>query len=355
MIRIDEIYENVFLPQALKSPGVGLHWFDPFGSTDIRDIVNLPPLAPLASKRIIFWDQEPVHLDNAILFLDQFFHIYHTYNEKATTIITSEKNSKNVEKLCEKYDLNFNYYFFHAWAALDWYRGYNRTLLYRIFPERSISHTFMCPNNIIGGERRHRIELLRELVRHNLISGNLISFPAVCPYENISLQDLCKNYQIDFDYSSLNLPLVIDHRDNHHHSSHRIDLWGGADKTLLQVVTETVFYGQRQHLTEKTFKPIVMQQPFVLVSCRGSLEYLRSYGFQTFGDFWNESYDDLDDHERIAAIGTLLADLDGLSSKEKTQMQYHLWPVVKHNFDWFNNREFENLLWQELSGMISSW
>jgi hypothetical protein len=43
--------------------------------------------------------------------------------------------------------------------------------------------------------------------------------------------------------------------------------------------------------------------PFVIVGTQGSLKYLRSYGFKTFGDLWDESYDDEpDDSKRIEKI-----------------------------------------------------
>lgn len=130
-------------------------------------------------------------------------------------------------------------------------------------------------------------------------------------------------------------------------------MWNLAQKTLLHVITETAYTGRRQHLTEKTFKPIVMQQPFVMVSCQGSLEYLRRYGFRTFNDFWDESYDQCSDQDRIPRIGKLLEDLDNLSVAERSKLQVHLWATVKHNYDWFYSREFEALLWKELQDMTN--
>lgn len=132
-------------------------------------------------------------------------------------------------------------------------------------------------------------------------------------------------------------------------------MWALANQSLLHVVTETVYTGQRQHLTEKTFKPIVMQQPFVLVSCQGSLAYLHHYGFKTFSEFWDESYDDSADDTRILKIGKLLADLDSLGLKEKRQLQKHLAPVVEHNYNWFYSRDYQDLLWLELSTMVNQW
>lgn len=350
MIRIDEIYYNIFVKSLQHRPCVGLHWFDPFGSTSFDDICSFPKVTGLTEKRIVFWDQEPLHQDRVSEFFTEFCN---RYQSPETVIVTSEYNSKAVEWACDTYGLNQSYYFFHAWAALDWYRGYNRTLLSQPFASRNITKTFICPNNVIGGKRKHRLELLNELVDRELIDSNLISFPNQCPYENKTVAELCQEYSISLGH--VELPLIIDHSINHAGNSHRIDLWDYAQTTLLQVVTETVYEGQRQHLTEKTFKPIVMQQPFVLVACQGSLEYLRRYGFKTFSSVFNEDYDNQNDDTRILHIGKLLADINGLSQKEKQQMQQHLTPIVEYNFQWFYSQEFEQLLWQELTDMINQW
>ena len=328
---------------------VGLHWFDPFGSTSFQDMCNLPKVDGTANRRLVFWDQEPLHQDRVKLFFDQYIEQY----SGPTIIVTSEYNSEAVQWACDTYSLDYSYYFFHAWAALDWYRGYNRTFLSQPFQDRKIERTFLCPNNIIGGRRHHRVALLNELVDRELIDSNFISFPERCPHENKTVAELCQEYDIPLGH--VELPLVIDHGANHAGSSHCIDMWELANRSLLNVVTETVYHGRRQHLTEKTFRPIVMQQPFVLVSCQGSLEYLRRYGFKTFGEFWNEDYDDKDDDLRISRIGKLLANLESLSAREKTQLQRHLAPVVEHNFCWFYSQEFESLLWSELTDMIKQW
>ena len=349
MIRIDEIYYNIFAKSLQHRPRVGLHWFDPFGSTAFGDICSVPRVDNIADKRLVFWDQEPLHQDRVKDFFDQYTKHYWG----PTTLVTSEYNSEAVNWACDTYGLDQCYYFFHAWAALDWYRGYNRTFLSQPFLDRKIERTFLCPNNIIGGQRYHRIALLNELVDRELVDSNFISFPERCPYEKKTVAELCKEYDIHLGH--VDLPLIIDHGANHAGSSHCIDMWDLADRSLLSVVTETLYHGRRQHLTEKAFRPIVMQQPFVLVSCRGSLEYLRRYGFKTFGEFWNEDYDDKGDDLRISRIGKLLADLELLSVREKAQLQRHLAPVVEHNFQWFYSQEFENLLWQELTGMIKQW
>ena len=351
MIRIDEIYNGVFLPLIKGKANKSLHWFDPFGSTQFKDCCSVPKTNH--GNRYLFWDQEPVHQHTTKYFFDQFIPAYNTNGESDITVITSEYNSDGVAWLRDTYGLETGYYFFHAWAALDWYRGYNRTSIAQKFSERKPYNTFLCPNNIIGGERKHRIEMLQQFVGRNLLDRNLISFPDVCPYEGSSLKLLCIKY--DLDCPNVKLPLMIDNGSGYAAKSHQIDLWEQANNSLIHIVTETVYRGNKNHLTEKSFKPIVMQQPFIIQSCKGSLEYLRRYGFKTFGEFWDESYDEADDGVRTYEIGKLLESINSMSQKEKTTLQTAVNSTVEHNYNWFYGEEFEKLLWQELTEMVNRW
>ncbi len=360
MIRIDEIYYNTFLPVVKQHDYHSIHWFDPFGSVDFNNLCSVPSISSALPDdpnspnndvvRYLFWDQEPLHLETANDTLSKFVNIFNTGTRH---LVTSEHHSEFVEQICDMYDFESHYYFFHAWASLDWYRGYDRTFLSKPFRQRQPIKTFLCPNNIIGGKRKHRLLLLDELIDRELIYNNLISFPATCPYEKKTVVELCQIHDIHLGH--VDLPLIIDQGTDYARNSHRIDLWSQAEQTLLQVVTETVYQGRRQHLTEKTFKPIVMQQPFILVSCKNSLEYLRRYGFKTFSAFWNEDYDEYDDQSRIMRIGKLLSDLDNMTATERVQLQTHVADTVEYNKQWFYSREFENILWKELTTMISQW
>jgi hypothetical protein len=185
------------------------------------------------------------------------------------------------------------------------------------------------------------------MVANKLIENNKISFPKYCPYNK-------EEIKVD----GVELPLLFDGETTDNvtsYSSATIDIWEQSKNSLLQVVTETVYEEDTLHLTEKIFKPIVMQMPFVLVGAKNNLEYLRSYGFKTFGDFWDESYDSMDNNDRISAVIKVLKDLNNLSLKEKAQLQKQIAPIVQHNFDWFYSNEFENLLWEELTDMMKQW
>jgi hypothetical protein len=354
MIRIDEIYYSVFVSSLRDRSDIICHWFDPFGSVLFEDMCLYPNTTwpEKISKRLIFWDQEPLHLEFALDFFNKFENLYH-HEFAERIIIHSEAQSKNVEILKNTYGYKSDYYFFHGWAALDWYRGYNHSFLSQQWIDREFDHAFICPNNIVGGQRNHRLRLLSALGQRECINQNLISFPAICPYDGKSVEELFQSHSLPFP-KNLSLPLIIDHDHNHASYSHRIDFWAQAMRCFCHVITETVYDDRRIHITEKTFKPIVLQQPFLMIGNRGSLKYLRDYGFQTFGNLWDESYDDLDEQHRISAVADICQDITSWSGSRMRQAQLEIAHVVQHNHDWFYGG-FQDVLWKEIFQMINRW
>jgi hypothetical protein len=333
-----------------------LHWFDPFGSKSFNDLVSYPHIE--LGHRVLFWDQEPLYLDDAKNFFDKFCDIYRpprlSKYHTTLTLVTSELNSQTVKWVQDTYKLeNTMHYFFHGWAALDWYRGYNHSFLSQSWPDRKFNHAFICPNNIVGGQRIHRLRLLSELGKRRCINQNLISFPATCPYEHRSVIELFQEHDVLFP-KNLSLPLIIDNGKNHSGDSHRIDFWTQAMQCFGHVVTETVYDDNRIHITEKTFKPIVMKQPFLIVGNRGALKYLRNYGFRTFGDLWDEGYDDLDHEHRIGAVADICQDITSWSQSRLQQAQQEIADIIQHNHDWFYGG-FQDVLWKEICEMIDRW
>jgi hypothetical protein len=147
----------------------------------------------------------------------------------------------------------------------------------------------------------------------------------------------------------------VPNEDTPRMSSCWLDQFGPCAESLVYHVTETVYTGRRLQLTEKSFKPIALGMPFVLSATAGSLEYLRSYGFQTFGAFWDESYDlETDDFVRAEKVAAVLKQLDDLSDEKKQELFQACWPAIEHNWNWFYQGRFESVLWAELTDMLES-
>ena len=59
----------------------------------------------------------------------------------------------------------------------------------------------------------------------------------------------------------------------------------------------------RTEVSEKIFKPLAYQHPFVVFGSVDTLKYLKREGFETFSNLWDESYDAIDnDADRHAAV-----------------------------------------------------
>jgi hypothetical protein len=88
---------------------------------------------------------------------------------------------------------------------------------------------------------------------------------------------------------------------------------GGANSTrfhgnfyrniALDLVSETVFNYPYPCITEKTLRPIANQRMFVIMGAAGTLSVLRDWGFKTWSDIIDESYDNITDPcDRFKAI-----------------------------------------------------
>jgi hypothetical protein len=65
----------------------------------------------------------------------------------------------------------------------------------------------------------------------------------------------------------------------------------------------------KTEVSEKIFKPIIFRQPFVVYGSVDSLKYLHNQGFQTFPEWFDESYDDIvDDQHRFDAVTAVVID-----------------------------------------------
>ena len=120
------------------------------------------------------------------------------------------------------------------------------------------------------------------------------------------------------------------------------------DTSLINIVTETYFFNKIIHITEKTYKPIAFMQPFVLVAAAGSLQHLKDMGFKTFGNFWDESYDqELDDKQRFRKITALIQSIADWTEEEKTEFTFKVKDIVDYNVAHLNTMqdiEIDNLI-----------
>jgi hypothetical protein len=101
---------------------------------------------------------------------------------------------------------------------------------------------------------------------------------------------------------------------------------------FVDIVNESRFAQPTANYSEKVYRPMFYMKPFVLVAPPHTLHYLKEQGFETFGDFWDESYDALEDHEsRLFAIFDIIDQINNMSISDLKIMYNRMLPILEHN------------------------
>ncbi len=277
-------------------------------------------------------------------------------------LLNTEQNSEEKNLILKEYGFIDCYYFYHALAASDWFRGY-RYHQGLIDPSlRKINKKFFSYNRITGNARVYRSLFVAELQKHKLLNLGHLSYNDVCPEHGHYKHNLLlakEKYNLDSDYiiqskkllDSISFPLRIDFTKEKiiPNDSQTIGSVPEMIESFLHVVTETCFWEKKQHLTEKIFKPIVARQPFVLLGCANNLKYLQSYGFKTFNHWWDEGYDQIQNPiERLQAVVNIINQICQMSNDELENLLSDMSDILNHNYNLFYSKKFIDGVWNEL-------
>ena len=401
MLQVDHIYE--FLYQEIFKDFQFWHLFNGVPKTDniiFSDAAVFTP-GPDVERKIFFYDQEPLLPFISEEYIKMFkcptgytveewwqmtlhgtapygwrcyypedldMHLKNLANpnrlyKEPHVLVTSEK-SPQLDCYQTNYNLKRLYYFFHGFAALDWYRGYY-AFNYNKLIVKQYKHDFITFNRIIYGDRSYRIRFVSLLKELGLLNHGQVSFNVTDNLFNDwrdevadSNSKLSKQAKQHAEQHLVNIDkLIIDQAElpgsasaNIPRTIDRIDIIGDTLNVdaFWHIVTETVFYYDKLHLTEKIFKPIVSKQPFMLLAAPGNLAYLKSYGFKTFDSVIDESYDLIQDPDlRIEAVVEQLHRYCNLTPDEKINIIQQLEPIIDYNFHHFYG-EFRHIITQEL-------
>lgn len=226
-----------------------------------------------------------------------------------------------------------------------------------------IEKTFMCLNYRY---RPHRLDATMLFHKLDLLKDSFFTLPARNPEvwhdafrTNINPAFKEKIGITDEELNALEqkLPLRIDSLPESHVNHFRMthddqrELKEFYTKSLVAIITETLAYDEAVTETEKTLKAIAHKQPFILISAPKSLFYLRSHGYQTFSQWWDESYDDIEDHyDRMVAIGKLCKDIHSWDRNKRAQFLEETKGVLQHNYDKMKNTRLSRLpeMWYTL-------
>jgi hypothetical protein len=209
---------------------------------------------------------------------------------------------------------------------------------------------FLIYNRAWSGTREYRLKFAELVVDHDLYSYCKMGFNS---------EDSIDYRQHQFQ----NQKFQTQRQDLEQYFFHNTsDSLASADycthdyqTTNLEVVLETLFDDDRLHLTEKILRPIACGHPFILVATQGSLEYLRSYGFKTFHNIIDETYDTIaDPAQRLEAVLIEMKRIATLPHDAKQQFYDSLRSIAAYNQQRFFSTEWHNQLINEFKQNFDS-
>jgi hypothetical protein len=339
-VPLDRLYH--YLADVVNHDLVIYRW-TPHGSRNLEHLAELLNYSFHQSAThvpMICHDQEPLNFDFYTIkdferITDPPDHAEHLHLRKLTNLknvydrailLHSEQGGIEIEKFQQNGFIPV-YFWSHAVIAQDWFRyaEHDPVLDHH---GCTFDRDFLIYNRAWGGTREYRLLFAQLLVENNLMSNALTSFAStdngehyqthvfVNPEFSISQRDLHKYFQPNTHDSAASADYC-----NHDYA-----------QTGIEIVLETLFDDTRWHLTEKTLRPIACGKPFMLAAAPGSLQYLKNYGFQTFGSLIDESYDQITHAPtRLRAIMQEMKRIAGLDLNTRHQLYQQMHVIAEQN------------------------
>jgi len=194
---------------------------------------------------------------------------------------------------------------------------------------------------------------------HNLLKKSLISFPHLSdePYPNNfekylvdkNLEDLRKKVPFNIDktdednqgpagqgkgFFDADLPFQPIHYKN---------------SFISVIMAAFPFEDNACHLHSSTFNPMYCGHPIIQFGPCQSLKIMRDYGFKTFSNWWDESYDEEPDHWiRLQKVMNVTLEVSRLSPKELLNIYIDMKEVLQHNVDLISEYDINKKLFKRL-------
>jgi len=223
----------------------------------------------------------------------------------------------------------------HFWfGGLSWFWF----LLYEKFKNKNFNidhklkiYDFLYLNKV---PRSHRIQLFEKLKKENLLSNSLCSFGdhPTNPF------DLNKNYELPF----------LDKNKRYPHQGFDQEIFEKPyNDTFCSIVSETNVNDFDFFITEKLWKPIIMQHIFVVLGNCNLYKKIKELGFKTFSNIFDESFDD--DKNVNNKINTIVKVLKKIKTMDYEKLYNKTKKIREHNYkNFFDDKNLSNVINDEL-------
>jgi predicted CopG family antitoxin len=120
------------------------------------------------------------------------------------------------------------------------------------------------------------------------------------------------------------------------------------NETFYTIVTET--RDNITFLTEKTAKPLLAKRLFINVGAYNTLKKMQEFGFKTFSDVIDESYDDEPDYKKRWSMA--MQQVKYLSTQDPYMITEKIKSIVEHNKNWLLEKCNYEIAYQQIKGIV---
>jgi hypothetical protein len=147
-----------------------------------------------------------------------------------------------------------------------------------------------------------------------------------------------------------NYPKTVDVKDLVNQVPNLINNLEIYERSQLTVVTESHFNQTGGlFITEKTFRPLLVGHPFMILGQKGTLEKLRSWGFETDFDGIDQSYDCIeDDRDRFLQFHLSLRNWCVQDPEIRRTAIYKWNNIIQHNFQNYKKLNFKKMMFDNV-------
>ena len=224
------------------------------------------------------------------------------------------------------------------------------------FNNLALLKKFLCLNRI---PRETRYYFMYKMYEKNLINhfraslDNVNNVEDIVSYNNNLFIDQIKD-EPKFKQMLTTLPWTIDSTNfkMNHWDTNKNEF---SYNNLIFIVTETLFQGDINNifLTEKTFKPISLKMPFIVIGQPLTLKRLQEAGYKTFSHLWDESYDEtFDPVQRMEKVCNVVEHLSTMSTTDLANMIKQSFEILEHNSKLLQSRRPEFQIMECIKGKL---
>jgi hypothetical protein len=229
------------------------------------------------------------------------------------------------------------------------YRLNNRQNLFEFMYVDQWAHHVLPEANVVGYEqnklyinlnrvaREHRCSLLQSIINNNMLADGYTTWAntgnAYARYLAENPNSTINRYTYD----------TLDVEDITAANPTAIIPLEYCKKSFVYLVTETHINTEQLFISEKSYKPISIGMPFMILGNPGTLDLLRTKGYITFNKWFNENYDlvlPLDC--RIKIMIENLNFIKGLTNEQRINLRQEMMPICRHNMDVYKMHQRKN-------------